>query len=87
MDAFRVWVRPMDYEYRVLVEGLENAAWLLLELSRAFVFKSAQPINSARGSTLCSFQVPYNAMLPYGVFQRLLKGMPRVTVIMQTAPA
>ena len=45
MKAFRVWVRPLDYEYLVCVDGVENARWLLDQLGRSFVFRSAQPIS------------------------------------------
>jgi hypothetical protein len=87
VNAFRVWVRPMEYEYRVLVEGLANAEWLILELSRAFVFKSARPIASEHDSPLFSFQVPCNSMLPLSRFYRLLAGMPQVTMVLQPAVA
>jgi hypothetical protein len=87
MDGFRVWVRSMDNEYRVAVDGLENARWLVAELSRAFIFKSAQPIAANGNSALCTFQVPCNAMLPYSVLHRLLASIPQVTLVMQPAYA
>jgi hypothetical protein len=87
MDTFRVWVQPMDYEYRVSVEGVKNAIWLINELTRSFIFKSALPLASDRQSLLYTFQVPYNALLPYPVFRRILSAMPCVRLTMQTALA
>lgn len=85
MDSFRVWVQPMDYEYRVSVEGVANAGWLINELSRSFIFKSALPLAKDRQNAVCSFQVPYNALLPFTVFRRILAAMPCVQLTMQTA--
>ena len=87
MDTFRVLVQPMDYEYRVSVEGVLNASWLINELTRSFIFKSALPLSSDRQCSLYSFQVPYNSLLPYGVFRRILSAMPCVHLTMQAALA
>ena len=46
-----------------------------------FVFRSAQPIYQEQNSTLCSFQVPCNAQLPFSKFQKLLAAMPEVTLL------
>jgi len=81
MDAFRVWVRPLDYEYLVLVDGESNARWLLDQLAGSFVFRSAQPICREVSSTLCTFQVPCNALLPFARFRRLLAAIPEVTLL------
>ena len=81
MDTFRVWVRPSDYEFLVCVDGIVNAHWLIDQLGRWFVFRSAQPIFQEQSSTLCSFQVPCNAQLPYSKFQKLLAAMPEVTLL------
>jgi hypothetical protein len=83
MEVFRVWVQAMDYEYRVAVDGAKNARWLLERLSRAFVFKSAMPMGENSRSTLCTFQVPYNAKLPFAVFRKLLSAIPEVSLVMQ----
>jgi hypothetical protein len=87
MESFRVWVQPLDYEYRVSVEGLANASWLINELSRSFIFKSALPMTNDRRTALCSFQVPYNSLLPFAVFRRILAAMPCVQLTMQPALA
>ena len=81
MNAFRVWVTPLDYEYTVCVDGLENARWLLGQLAGSFVFRSARPIYSGEGSTLCSFQVPRNSMLSFSKFQKLLNVIPEVNLL------
>ena len=81
MDAFRVWVRPLDYEFLVCVDGVENARWLLDQLGRSFVFRSAQPIYDEVGSTLCTFQVPCGPMLPFSKLRKLLAAIPEVTLL------
>jgi hypothetical protein len=85
MESFRVWVHPMDYEYRVSVDGAQNAGWLINELSRSFIFKSALPLTHDFQNTICSFQVPYNSLLPFAVFRSILSAMPRVQLTMPTA--
>lgn len=85
MDTFRVWVQPLDYEYRVSVEGAATAVWLINELSRAFIFKSPLPTKNDRRSSLHSFQVPFNSLLPIPAFQKILSAMPCVRLTMQTA--
>jgi hypothetical protein len=87
METFRVWVQPMDYEYRVSVDGAANATWLVNELSRAFVFKSALPMHIDLQNSLSSFQVPCNALLPFAVFRRILAAIPHVQLIMSPALA
>lgn len=81
MEAFRVWVRPQDYEFLVCVDGLENARWLLDQLAGSFVFRSAQPISQANESSLCVFQVPCNPLLPFTRLQKLLAAIPEVTLL------
>lgn len=82
MESFRVLVQQMDYEYRVTVEGAANAGWLITELSRAFIFKSALPMASDRDASLHSFQVPLTALLPFAAFRRILSAMPCVRLTM-----
>lgn len=84
-SAFRVWIRPSDYEFSVCVDGMENARWLIEKLGHAFVFRSAQPIYQESNSTLCSFQVPCNAQLSFSKFQNLLAAMPQVTLLRAAA--
>jgi hypothetical protein len=81
MDAFRVWVHPSDYEFLVCVDGKDNARWLIDQLGRSFVFRSAQPIYEEASSALCSFQVPCNAQLPFSRFKKMLVAMPQVTLL------
>jgi hypothetical protein len=84
MDKFRVWVRPtraLDYDYLIYVDGLQNTRWLVRELAGSFVFGSAQPIQQTHNSTLCTFQVPRNPLLPFSQLQKLLTAMPQVTLL------
>jgi hypothetical protein len=81
MDKFRVWVRPSDYEFVVCVDGMQNAHWLIDQLGRSFVFRSAQPIYQEESSTLCSFQVPCHAQLPFSTFKKLLAAIPQVRLL------
>lgn len=81
MKNFRVWIRPLDYEYLVCVDGLENARWLLDQLGRSFVFRSAQPIGQDLNSALCTFQVPCGPMLSLTRLQKLLVAIPEVTLL------
>jgi hypothetical protein len=81
MKEFRVWVRPLDYEYLICVDGLENARWLLDQLGRSFVFRSAQPISQETNSALCTFQVPCGPLLSLTKLQRLLGDIPEVTLL------
>jgi hypothetical protein len=60
---------------------------LVIELSRSFAFKSAQPIAEEDHSSMCTFHVPYNSLLPFAVFHRLLAAIPQVTVVMQRSLA
>jgi hypothetical protein len=87
MDGFRVWVQPMDYDFRVSVDGVANTHWLLERLSRAFVFKNASPLEQSAQSALCTFQVPCNALLSFPIFRKLLIAMPEVSLVMQPALA
>jgi hypothetical protein len=81
MSAFRVWVRPLEYESLICVDGLANARWLLDQLGRSFVFRSAQPISQDVNSTLCTFQVPCGPLLSLTKLQRLLMAIPEVTLL------
>jgi len=81
MKAFRVWVRPQDYEFLICVDGVDNARWLLDQLGRSFVFRSAQPISQDGKSSLCSFQVPCGPLLSLTKLQKLLANIPEVTLL------
>lgn len=85
MKCFDVWVRPMDYEYRVTVDGASNADWLLTELGRSFVFKTDVPLVRTADSPICSFQVPFASLLPFALFRRLLAAIPEVNLVMLPA--
>jgi hypothetical protein len=81
MNAFRVWIWPLDYEFLICVDGVTNARWLLDQLGRSFVFRSSQPISQDRNSALCAFQVPCGPMLTLAKLQRMLAEIPEVTLL------
>lgn len=78
MQRFTVSIRSLGSRYLVNVEGRENANWLLSQLSRQFVFRSAEPIREDRESLFCTFDVPYNSRLPVRQFRQLLEAIPEV---------
>jgi hypothetical protein len=80
-EAFRVWLRPMGYEWRVCVDGLESAQWLLVRLSEAFRFQSREGIRKESGSPLCTFQVPYDPPYSYSRLKDLLATIPEVQLM------
>ena len=85
MNAFRVWLRPLGSAFRVRVDGVGNAKWLLDRLSRSFVFKTAAPMSEDEGSSCCTFHLAYNSQMPPRGFERLLAAIPEVKLM--TDPA
>jgi hypothetical protein len=86
MIRFRVWLRPLqptDYDYLILVDGMENARWLMTQLTSSFVFGSARPIQQASDSSLCTFQVPRTSLFSFSKLKALLVAMPEVTLLQQ----
>jgi hypothetical protein len=78
MNPFHVWSRPVGDFCHVRVDSLENARWLLLRLSQSFVFKTFEPFGEEEGSTVCTFQVPYNPPLSRATFDNMLAAIPQV---------
>jgi hypothetical protein len=78
MQPFTVCVRPLGSHYLVNVEGLANATWLLTQLSRHFVFRTAEPIRQDAHSSLCTFHIPYDARMPVHQLRKLLGAIPEV---------
>jgi hypothetical protein len=74
-------VQPSEYGYVLLVDGADNARWLLDRLARSFVFRSAKPITQERNSSLCTFHVPRGPRLSLGNLQKLLTEIPEVTLL------
>lgn len=85
MDAFRVWIRPLRYASHVRVDGSENARWLMMQLSRSFIFKSSEPMREIRGSTCFTFEVPYSSQSPRVAIEKLLAGIPEVSLTFEAA--
>jgi hypothetical protein len=84
VNTFRVWLQPSDYGCVVLVEGIDNAHWLLDRLGRSFVFRSAEPIAERRNTPLCTFQVVCGPFMSIHQLQKLVAAMPEV-VLMRVA--
>jgi hypothetical protein len=85
MTAFQVWLRPVGDFCRVRVDGIENARWLLSRLSQSFVFKTFEPFVETMGSSICSFQIPYNPPLSRFKFERLLVAIPEIRLMSEPA--
>lgn len=84
MDAFRVWVRPLQSASRVRVEGMNNALWLLKRVSQSFFFKSSEPVHEGADSN-CSFEVSYGSETSCSTFERLLSRIPEVKLMREPA--
>ena len=85
MNAFHVWVRPLGDTCRVRVDGVKNAQWLLSQLGRSFVFKTAEPMNEEADSTYCTFRMAYSSQMSRRGLERLLAGIPEVVLMMDPA--
>jgi hypothetical protein len=81
VKTFRVWVQPTEYGYFLLVDGVENARWLLDQLGRSFVFRSAEPIAQKLDSSLCTFEVPGGPFVTLNMLRKLLVAIPEVTLL------
>jgi hypothetical protein len=85
MTTFRVWIRPLGGQCRVRVDGKQNAVWLLEQLGRSFVFKTAEPIRDDGSSSCCTFRVPYSPQVSRVLFERVLGGIPQVHLMSDPA--
>jgi hypothetical protein len=63
------------------VDGIENAKWLLGQLSRCFVFKTSKPFGMVEGSSVCSFEVQYNPSLSRAKLESMLAPIPEVQLM------
>ncbi|WP_339910561.1 hypothetical protein [Symmachiella dynata] len=82
MNVFPIWLRPLGDLYRVRVDTVEHAKWLLDQLSRSFVFKTAAPLVEAAETSACSFEVPLNPPMSRAKLERLLGAIPEVEMMM-----
>jgi hypothetical protein len=82
MSTFRVAICPLHNACRVRVAGMQNARWLLTQLSRSFVFKSSAPIDDNAEAACSTFQVPYGSQMSHVKFERLLAGIPQVELVL-----
>jgi hypothetical protein len=75
---FSVRISRRDHLSRLRVDGLENANWLLLQLSQVFVFRTFEPIIQSAGSQECVFTIPLNPPLSHYGLSRLIAAFPSV---------
>jgi len=85
MNTFRVWVRPMDGNHQVRVDGIENTKWLIHRLGQFFVFKTAEPVRDDEGSSCCTFRVADTSQISRHRFERLLAAIPEVKLMLELA--
>lgn len=85
MTGFRVWIRSIADDCRVRVDGMQNARWLLTQLARSFIFKSAQPINDDEGPSSCVFHLRYSSQMSRPTLERVLAAIPEAQVVLDTA--
>jgi len=85
MKSFRVWIRPLGDFCHFRVDGIDNAQWLLGQLSQSFVFRTFEPIGEAEGSTHCTFQVPCHRPLSPAILRKLLSAIPEVQLLREPA--
>ena len=85
MNTFPVWIRPMDGTCQVRVDGLDNTKWLIRRLGQFFVFKTAEPVREDEGSSCCTFRVADGSLISRYNFERLLRGIPEVKLMLDLA--
>lgn len=85
MSAFRVWIRSLGSASRVRVEGLDNTEWLLVRLSRSFVFKSSEPLHEERDDGHFSFQIIHGSQVTRLSLERQLAAIPELTLMFEPA--
>ena len=85
MNAFRVWVRPLGGACHVRVDGMEKARWLLGCLSQSFIFKSSKPVREVKGTSCCTFQLPYTSQVSRSFIERELARIPEVRLLSEPA--
>ena len=77
---FQVWISRTDGAPRLRVDGLENANWLLSQLSRSFVFKTCEPLRDLLNSSVYTFSVADNSQMSGSQLQKLLGGISELRV-------
>lgn len=84
-SKFRVWMCPLDTFCRVRVDGFENGRWLLYQLSRAFVFKTCEPVHEDHAARCSIFRVSYGSRMSQTILSKVLAGIPEVTLMLDPA--
>ncbi len=83
--GFRVWIRPLADACRLRVDGMQNARWLLTQLSRSFLFKSAKPIDDDEGPSSCVFHIRYSSQVSHHTLEKALAAISNVELISDPA--
>ncbi len=81
MTKFRVWVRLLGPQYRVRVDGVHNAHWLLNRLTKSSMVPFGEPLVERAGSPICNFFVPCTPTMPPAQFESLLAAIPEVRLM------
>lgn len=84
MNTFRVWLRPLGNACRVLVDGIENANWLLDRLHQSCDIRTSEPCSKNERGSGCSFEVLYSQRFSRFRLDTLLAAIPEVHLM--TAP-
>jgi hypothetical protein len=75
----------MDGICQVRVDGIENTKWLIHRLGQFFVFKTAEPVKEAEGSSWCTFRVADSSQISRHRFEGLLGAIPEVKLTLDLA--
>jgi hypothetical protein len=81
MNTFPVWVRSLGGASRVTVEGAANTRWLLERLRRATNVNGPVTMLHDKISSICSFQMAYDASTSRSGFEKLLAAIPEVKLM------
>lgn len=84
---FPVLIRDEGYACHLRVGSLDIAHQILVSLSKAFAFKTSEPIHVESQSTQCTFRVAYGSQLTHHQMVRLIAAVPGVHVRPDTAGA
>ncbi len=81
MNEVRVWLRPLGNVFRVRVDCIESAKWLVDRLGQPVAGNTSAPVNEIEMTSDCTFEVPYDSTLTRSRFERLLDAIPEVKLM------
>ena len=85
MASFRVWIRPLGSSTKLVVEGSENAHWLLARLGQALGVDTDGSIHGTKNVLRFTFNLAYTADATRDVVDRLLANIPEVKLMLEPA--